>query len=68
MGDRRELGKFVRGFVVPLLLILAGGGLLAIARTTDGTAIGVAGIALVGIGLLWIVVSCFRNGINFFDL
>ncbi|QDU66211.1 hypothetical protein [Engelhardtia mirabilis] len=68
MDDGRELKSFVRGFVAPLLLVLGGGGLLALARATDSTIIGVAGIAFVGVGLVWMFISCVRNGIDFFGL
>ena len=68
MSDRGEFGKFVRQFVVPLLLVLGGGGLLTLARFMDGLVLGLTGAALIGVGLLWMFVSCLRNGIDFFDL
>lgn len=67
MGRSSEGGRFVRGFLVPLLLILGGGGLIAVEKATDVAVIGYAGLALAGIGLLWIVFSCIREGIDIFD-
>lgn len=66
-GDR-DTGRFVLGFVVPLLLTLAGGGLLFLPAAMGGLIVDVAGIGLIGIGLVWVFISCVREGINLFDL
>lgn len=68
MSARREFRAFLRQFVFPLLLVLAGGGLLGIARPMGSAIVAIAGIALLAIGLLWMFISCLRNGIDFFDL
>lgn len=68
MGRDRDFRSFVVGYLLPLFLMLGGGGLLFAARGMDSPAVGISGFALLGIGLLWIIVSCFRDGIDFFDL
>ncbi len=61
------MGKFVLGFVLPLVLILGGGGLLLAARAADSPAMGVSGIGLIVVGLIWVFVSCMLNGWNLFS-
>lgn len=68
MSGRGEVGRFVRGFVVPLPMAPGGGGLLLAARAADSLALGIAGIGLIVVGLIWIVVSCVGNGIDVLDL
>ena len=68
MFGNREAGEFFRGFVIPLLLIAVGGGLLTLGRSTDSSLLGYTGVGLLAIGGLWMLISCFRNGIDIFDL
>lgn len=67
MARKTEFGSFVRGFVTPLLLVLIGGGMLTLTRFVSIPFMGITGIALIAIGVIWIIISCFLDGIDIFD-
>jgi hypothetical protein len=68
MSDKRLLAKLTIYLLAPLVLILAGVGLIVLSRMTGSLVMGLSGLILVVLGLLWWIVSAVVNGINPFDL
>ena len=68
MGSRKFLRKLLLELLVPLGLVVLGTGGGVVGRLLGSDLLLWGGIALVLVGLVWIFLSCLKDGINPFDL